>query len=100
MNILILENAVQSITSPNSTSFQLYFFKNLFDPDERSKILIHKMLTKNTLETIINEIFSTEIEKNDYLIKNFNEEYNLQFYFLGKRQEKNGSCVYFFPWYW
>ena len=77
INILTPENAVQNLTSPNCGSFQLYFYKNLFDSDERSKTLNHKMLTKNTLETIINEIFSTEIEENEYLIKNFYEEYNL-----------------------
>ena len=35
------------------------------------------MHNKSTLQAIINEIFSTEIEENDYLIKNFKEEYNL-----------------------
>ena len=54
MNILILENTVQSLPSPNCESFQLYFYKNLFDPDERSKILNHKTLNKSTLQTIIN----------------------------------------------
>ena len=29
MDILILENTVQSLTSPNCGSFQLYFYKNL-----------------------------------------------------------------------
>ena len=81
INILILENTVQSLTSPNCGSFQLYFYKNLFDPDERSKILNHKTLNKRTFQTIINQIFSTEVEENEYLIKNFNEKYDLYFYF-------------------
>ena len=81
MNILILENAVQNLKTATCGSFQLYFYKNLFDPDEKSKIINHKTLNKSTLQTIINEIFSTEIEENEYLIKNFNEEYNLQFFF-------------------
>ena len=77
MNILILKNSVQNLTSLNCGSFQLYFYKNLFDADEKSNILNHKTLNKSTLQTIINEIFSTEIEENEYLIKNFNEEYDL-----------------------
>ena len=81
MNILILENTVQSLASPNCGTFQLYFYKNLFDLDKRSKILNHKTLNKSTLQTIINETFSREVEENEYLIKNFNEEYDLQFYF-------------------
>ena len=77
MNILILENAVQNLKTATCGSFQLYFYKNLFDSDEKSKIINHKTLNKSTLQTIINEIFSTEIEGNEYLTKNFNEEYNL-----------------------
>ena len=30
-----------------------------------------RKLTKNTLEIKINEIFSTDVNKNEYLIKNF-----------------------------
>ena len=63
MNILILENQIQDLISPNCGQFQLYFYKNLFDPDEKSKILSHGTLNKSTLETIINEIFSTDIDE-------------------------------------
>ena len=77
MNILVLENSVQNLLRSSCGPFQLYFYKNLFDPDERSKILDHQKLIKNTLETIINEIFSTDINENEYLVKNFKEEYNL-----------------------
>ena len=38
MSILILEQPVQNLTSSNCGIFQLYFYKNLFDPDEKSKI--------------------------------------------------------------
>ena len=78
MNVLMLENSVQNLASLNCGSFQLYFYKNLFDADEKSNILNHKMLNKSTLQTVINGIFSTEVEENEYLVKNFNEEYDLQ----------------------
>ena len=83
MNLLILENTIQNLTTSTCGLFQLYFYKNLFDPDEKSKILNHQTLTKNTLETRTNEIFSTDISENEYLVKNFKEEYDLfYFYFL------------------
>ena len=63
--------------SSNCTEFQLYFYKNLFDPDEKSKILSHQTLNKSTLETIINEIFSTDVDENEHIIKNSKEEYQL-----------------------
>ena len=77
MNLLILENTIQNLTTSTCGLFQLYFYKNLFDPDEKSKILNHQTLTKNTLETRINEFFSTDIDENEYLVKKFNEEYDL-----------------------
>ena len=77
MNILILQNQLQDLTSTNCGEFQLYFYKNLFDPNEKSKILSHRTLNKNTSQTLMNEIFSTDIKENEYIIKNFKEEYNL-----------------------
>ena len=74
MNVLILENDIQDLIS---REFQLYFYKNLFDPDEKSKILSHQTLNKSTLETIINQIFSTDVDQNEHIIKNFKEEYEL-----------------------
>ena len=77
MNILILENQLQDLNNTNCGEFQLYFCKKLFDPKEKSKILNHRTLNKNTLQTIMNKIFSTDIKENEYILKNFKEEYNL-----------------------
>ena len=55
----------------------IFFYKNLFDPDEGSKVQIHQTLNKSTSEAIINEIFSTDVDENENLIKNFKEEYEL-----------------------
>ena len=68
---------IQDLISPNCGEFQLYFSKNVFDPDERSKILSHQTLNKHTLDTIINEIFSTDVDENKHLIKNFKDEFEL-----------------------
>ena len=57
--------------------FQLYFYKNLFDPDEKGKVLNHQTLNKSTLETIINEIFVADNGENEHIIDNFKEEYEL-----------------------
>ena len=77
MNLLILENIIQNLTTSTCGLFQLCFYKNLFDHDEKSKILNHQKLPENTLETRINEVFSTDIDENEYLVKKFNEEYDL-----------------------
>ena len=74
MNILILESQIEDLISPTYGQFQLYFYENLFDPVQKSKVLSHGTLNKSTLETIINEIFSTDIDENEHITKNFKEE--------------------------
>ena len=50
MNLLILEIDIQDLISPDCGEFQLYFYKNLFDPDKRSKIQSHQTLNKSNLD--------------------------------------------------
>ena len=77
MNIIILENRVQDLLSTDCGPFQLYFYKNLFDPFEKSGIVNHKNLTLKTLQTIINEIFTPQTNENQQNIKKFEEQHNL-----------------------
>ena len=77
MSILILENPIQDLTSSICGIFQLYFYKDLFDPDKKSKVTDHENLNKHTIEVIFNKFFSTDVDENEHLIKKFKEEYNL-----------------------
>ena len=77
MNLLILKNAIQELTTDTCGEFQLYFYKNLFDPDHQSKSLNHQKLSKNTLESRSNETFSTDADESEYRIEKFKEEFNL-----------------------
>ena len=49
MDFLMLENSIEDKISPNCEEFQLYFYKNFFNPDKKSKILSHQTLNKSTL---------------------------------------------------
>ena len=44
MNILIVEHPVQEITHSSCGLLRLYFYKNILDPDEKSKIINHATL--------------------------------------------------------
>ena len=77
VNILIVEHAVQELTSSTCSLFQLYFYKNIFDPEEISKIINHKTLNKKTLETILNESFTTDVNENEQITEKFKKEYDL-----------------------
>ena len=60
MKIITLDNQLQELTTDTCGIFQLYFYKNLFDPDSDSKMLNDEFLTKKKIvTTLFNEIFST-----------------------------------------
>ena len=90
MDILILENQTQDLTSPNCGQFQLYFNKNLFDPDEKSKIVSDKTLNQGILQTIMNKIFSTDVEENEYLLKVLGKNIICKSYYFQEIKNKNG----------
>ena len=76
MTLIIVEHPVQQITASTCGIFQIYFYKNLFDPDEKSIIVKNEFLTKKTID-LMNKIFSTNTEKNEKEMQNFKKEYNL-----------------------
>ena len=77
MNILIVKHPAQELSSSICDLFQLYFYKNIFDPEEKSKIINHENLNKRTLEAILNGIFTTDVNENEQVIEKFKEEYDL-----------------------
>ena len=58
------DDQLQKTETDTCRVFQLYFFVNLFNPDENSVITEDKILTEKTTEKPLNEIFSTNKEEN------------------------------------
>ena len=77
MTVVLVDDEIQEIYSDTCGLFQLYFYKNLFDPNENSKILNDEHLTKKTVETLLNEMFSTEKNEKKRKVAEFAEEYNI-----------------------
>ena len=75
INIVILENNLQELSSSTCGIFQLYFYKNLFDPAIQSSILQHKTLNTETARTLLNEMFTVETEENERRIKLFKQQF-------------------------
>ena len=61
----------EKITTGTCEIFQLYFYKNLFDPVSDSKIIYDEFLTKKTVTTLLNEFFSTNKKSNEKEMKLF-----------------------------
>ena len=53
----MVEDRVQDLDSVTCGIFQLYFYDNLFNPDENSKIQDKTKLNKKKIEILLNEIF-------------------------------------------
>ena len=56
----MVEDRVQDLNSSTCDVFQLYFYNNLFNPDENSKIQSNNRLNKKTIETLLNELFAMD----------------------------------------
>ena len=60
VNIRMVEDRVQDLNSSTCGIFHLYFYDNLFNPNENSKIQGNTKLTKRTIETLLIELFSLD----------------------------------------
>ena len=67
LNIWMLEDPIQNTKTVASGIFQLYFYENLFNPKADSKI----QNDKKTVETLLNELFSLDIENNEKIIQQY-----------------------------
>ena len=56
----MVEDRVQDLDSSTCGIFHLYFYDNLFNPDENSKIQGNTKLSKKTVETLLNELFTLD----------------------------------------
>ena len=54
----MVEDRLQDLNSSTCGIFQIFFYQNLFNPSEKSKIQGETRLTKKTIETLLNEIFT------------------------------------------
>ena len=74
----MVEDRVQDLDSSTCGIFQLYFYENLFNPDENSKIQDKTKLNQKIIETLFNEIFVLEYQnKNEQTITEYGQSIGL-----------------------
>ena len=57
VNLWVVKERIQDLDTVNCGIFQIYFYDNLFNPDQNSKIQNKKRLKKKTTDTLLNELF-------------------------------------------
>ena len=71
VNIWMVEDSLQDLDSATCGIFQIYFYQNLFNPEENSKIQGNAKLNKKTVETLLNEIFSLDDKENEIKMEEY-----------------------------
>ena len=64
----------KKINTSTCGNFQLYFYKNLFDPEKNRKNQHHEKLTEKATETFLNEIFTLDQNKKECRVRKFSKE--------------------------
>ena len=78
----MVDDRVQYLNSVTCGIFQLYFYDNLFNPNENSKIQGKARLNKKTIETLLNELFVLDgQDKNEETIRQYARNIGIVVYF-------------------
>ena len=78
ITVFSLDDQLQKIETDTCGIFQIYFYYNLFNPFSDSSIIKDKVLTKHTIEKLLNEIFSLNQEQNEKVIEQFAQKNNIR----------------------
>ena len=70
VNIWMVEDRMQDLESSTCGIFQVYFYENLFNPNENRNIQNETKLKKTTVETLLNELFSLDDKENEIKLMN------------------------------
>ena len=71
LNIWMVEDRLQDVDSSNCGIFQIFFYQNLFNLPENSKIQGETKLNKKTVETLLNEIFTLDDKENEIKLEEY-----------------------------
>ena len=74
----MVEDRIEDLDTVNCGIFQIYFYKNLFNIDQNSKIQNKKRLNKKTIETLLNELLVlSDQEQNEAITNQYADKRNI-----------------------
>ena len=74
----MVEDRMQDMESSTFGIFQLYFYENLFNPDENSKNQNETKFKKTTVETLLNELFSLDDKENEIKMNEYADKLGIE----------------------
>ena len=74
VNIWMVEDRTKDLDSSTCGIFQIYFYENLFNSDENSKIQSQTKLKKSTVEMLLNELFSLDHRENEIKMEEYGDK--------------------------
>ena len=78
IKVSFVDDQLQKFDTDSCGNYQLYFYKHLFDPLKTSKIIHEKKLTKNVIQTLLNEIFVRDLDENEERVAEFCDIFNIK----------------------
>ena len=78
VTVFSLDDQLQKIETDTCGIFQLYFYYNLFNPLNKSSIVQDNVISKRTIEKLLNEIFSLNKDHNENIVTQFALENNIR----------------------
>ena len=78
IDIYMVDDPLQDEKADTCGIFQLYFYTNLFLPQENSKIIKNRQITMRTIATLLNETFTLDINENEARVEAFAKELNIK----------------------
>ena len=78
IKVSFVNDQLQKFDTSSCGNYQLYFYKHLFDPLKTSKVVNEKKLTKNVVQTLLNEIFTHDLDENEERVAEFSDIFNLK----------------------
>ena len=76
----MVEDRLQDLDSAICSIFQIYFYENLFKPEENSKIQGNAELNKKIVEILLIELFSLDDKENEIKMEEYADKLKINIF--------------------
>ena len=78
ITVFSVDDQLQKVETDTCGIFQIYFYYNLFKPLINSSVIKDNVISKHTIQKLLNEIFSLNKEENEKIVTQFALQNNIR----------------------